>query len=351
MAEASPSSAAPSGEPAAEAGQAQETISIPGVMAGAPTLRAQGANATVILPPGMEEASEEPPQETIPEAEARLAKLETQYKSLQGIHRSLEAKAKRGGQAEEYYLQQREAAQQMAGRILALEAQIEEYKRGVPSQPRVERETEAAKQPTIESLTERVLSSLDSDEYDRIAAQHGEHTARAWMLQQAFKITEQDIGGRFEALKKELLEKLEPFEHNSAAEAEMTAAEQLFAHVESLRDDDGSETFPELKDPQAALEIARLWASQKGWTQEYKYTPQAVLMVISTYRQWKAWNEKHAPKQPQPALTRPEVMNDLDATTAPVFRSGRPMTMADKIRADFRTREHDSQVKRFGYAP
>lgn len=348
MADASPSPS-PTAEPAADAGQS-ESKPQPTTFFGDTEVGVVDATRkqTLVNPPGYDEAQQEtaPPEPPEDAPEQLLSKIEQKYKVLQGMHKGLEAEAKQGKEAKGLYLQQRATAEQMAATIIQLQQQLANV---VPSQPKAGVEPESVTPARVESMADQALASIDSNMVEQIMETQGATAAYAWTMQQALKVAEKHFKSNIEAVKQELLEKLQPYEQRDQAEAITTAAQDLFVQVNSyVNDRNGEPAFPELKDPEAAERVVRMWHNQTGWTPEYKFSPQGVLAAIALYRSWKAYNDS-APPQPQPP---PETMHanlDLDATVAPPSRLARPRTLADQIRDNYRNKADEAHIRQYGY--
>lgn len=353
MADGSPS-ASPQAAPASEASQASpESITLPGLL---PETDSLDRTDEFVNPPDLNDQPEENPED---QPAARLAKVEQQLKTLQGMHKSYEAQAKRGKEAESLYTQQREAALAWKAQAEAMQAQLAAVMSGQPAHPQTPSPQAGEPQATkseIKSLADEALASIDESEYQAIVDQYGERTAQAWQLKRILSHVENALKSRTEDLQKQFLERLQPFEEDAETAGFYDSAKQSFAQIADWKYPDSDEYgFPELRDHAKAREIVRLWQSQRGnWNEEFALNPQSVVWAVEMWRGLQRYNQRSAPQPTTPPeVVRPEERADLDldTTTAPVSRATGPMTEQDRFRANFRRREADPLRLKLGYAP
>lgn len=124
------------------------------------------------------------------------------------------------------------------------------------------------------------------------------------MYATATKIAQSQIA----QLEKRVEERLKPHEEQATVNRERATAISAFEKIATHAQEDGTPTFPELRNQEDAAAIVDIWRQYKeaGVPDVVLYHPSQIGMLVLAYRAYKAGlAPKPGPVTPQPAMPRP----------------------------------------------
>jgi hypothetical protein len=195
------------------------------------------------------------------EAEQRHRSLEGQFKPLTEKVRAMEETAHTAAHS----------ANAWKARADQLEAELASVREGGGPQSQPAGTQEPAGDPA---------DSIDWELYAEIRKRYDEMgepwRAEAWLQQKQQAIWDK----KQEALREELTR---PFREAEARKQVAAQTDQLFSSLAEYVNSDGSPSFPELRDPEAAYMVGRFWTSM-GLPTDYALTPQGAIAAVAMYR-------------------------------------------------------------------
>jgi hypothetical protein len=234
-----------------------------------------------------------------------------------------------------------------------LETELEEYRAGKrqPGQ-------QPAAQPRQQNVPQNQagaddVSALDWQTYQELH-QQDPVAANYHLVQNLLNLLEGKVNRTLDT-------RVAPFQQQQAHYEYVTAATRMFEQVGAM-EEDGEPVFPELQNPQDALEVIETWKSL-GLSPDQALTPRAIRTAVLEYRHAKAREERrtgraaagsgqghapaHAPSTPSPAaaavarnvtdaITRSEQGGNALGSGAPSRAAGRAPSPEENMRRGIR---------------
>lgn len=313
-------------------------------------------------------------------------KAEDNFKTLRGMHKSMERRVQDFGDRAQLNLQRAQEWSEFANReipqrdqrIAQLEGEL--TRRGIPvpgganAQPTAGQPGTSA-QPSSSTEGEfDPVRAVDWDLVDNLRETRGDRFANAYIADVMNKGYEARLASQVAALRAEMDSKLAPYQQDTANLQAMQAAIDLVNTTATYTYDDGTPVYPELSIPDEAqrrailTEIGNLAEEFLGFDQERLLTPRGLHAAIIQWRDYKRARGEEIPghQRPAPASSPaqpPESPQSVSperraAAAAALSTTPRPvaphqeLSLAESIQREFGTEQDANEADLgFSYVP
>ena len=298
-------------------------------------LKAEHGSNIFDLPPapeGVQPEAEKPKVEKFKFADKEydsVQQAEQSFKSLQGMFKPLQ---ERLTSAEQVAKDAAELARQWRQRAIELEQGPAPAPSPTPQRPVPPVAQSQDKDATQQEL-EAALANVNGELFEQLAREHGLPLAGRYLAAQVLATVHDQMLPRLrEEIMEKLMPELEPLKQERGFQQATQHVAGLIESLSQYKNQDGSDAFPELSDPQTVYEIGELWRSM-DMPAELALTDKGLLQAIATYRMYRgSGSSQTAPTIEAPVVSRPQAVapptagQSIEAGQAPSPVRGRNET-------------------------